>query len=637
MRSLVNPQDPVQMNWLGDSVEWGTVKAVDGLLISKGKKLGNNIIKEQYEFTNQTDRELFLREGDVAIYTPFQDNYDTSPECMTNRCHTHVWCGGEVAYVCALRMGGAGFHMGLCLTKGSIRSYSYERDLSKGNNDRGILILNVTPKVLAPGESIRIEWVIFWHKGKQDFYKKLENFSNYVRVEAERYVLFENEQFHLRIKSMTEVESRDVRIEKFYKPHESINKGAVLTAVGDCSFHIKDGIISVDETLEQAGEYLYQIKAGEVHTFCRAFVSPSLKELVRKRCHFLVANQQYHRADSHLDGAFLVFDNEAMDTFYQAKNEFNAGRERIGMGILLARFLQEEMDEEFARCLSEYVKYVTRELVDTSTGEVFNDAGRDNSRQSLYNAPWVARFFMEVYKFSGNKEFLKLTVRILDWYYSQNGARLYAYGLPMSELIECLEKEQMHPDSLRFLKYFMEHAEYLLENGTTYPAKEANYEQSVVAAAAGDLLEVYALTGEEKYLDAAEEHLALLELFVAKQPDYRMNECAIRHWDDFVYGKQQMYGDNYPNYRSALSGIAYLKYSRILKHMEEPSLDLTIRQFARKAFASMRGPLSLFFEDGSASCAYVYPYMVNDRCGEFYDGYANDQDWALYFLLQYQE
>ena len=116
-----------------------------------------------------------------------------------------------------------------------------------------------------------------------------------------------------------------------------------------------------------------------------------------------------------------------------------------------------------------------------------------------------------------------------------------------------------------------------------------------------------------------------------------MNECAIRHWDDFVYGKQQMYGDNYPNYRSALSGIAYLKYSRILKHMEEPSLDLTIRQFARKAFASMRGPLSLFFEDGSASCAYVYPYMVNDRCGEFYDGYANDQDWALYFLLQYQE
>ena len=41
-----------------------------------------------------------------------------------------------------------------------------------------------------------------------------------------------------------------------------------------------------------------------------------------------------------------------------------------------------------------------------------------------------------------------------------------------------------------------------------------------------------------------------------------------------------------------------------------------------------------FFEDGKASCAYVYPYRVNGVRAGFYDPFANDQDWALvYYLL----
>ena len=42
----------------------------------------------------------------------------------------------------------------------------------------------------------------------------------------------------------------------------------------------------------------------------------------------------------------------------------------------------------------------------------------------------------------------------------------------------------------------------------------------------------------------------------------------------------------------------------------------------------------LFFEDGKASCAYLYPYKIDGVKGQFYDPYANDQDWALvYYLL----
>ncbi len=44
----------------------------------------------------------------------------------------------------------------------------------------------------------------------------------------------------------------------------------------------------------------------------------------------------------------------------------------------------------------------------------------------------------------------------------------------------------------------------------------------------------------------------------------------------------------------------------------------------------------MFMPDGSASCAYVYPVSVNGRKGGYYDPYANDQDWGLYFMLRYK-
>ena len=48
----------------------------------------------------------------------------------------------------------------------------------------------------------------------------------------------------------------------------------------------------------------------------------------------------------------------------------------------------------------------------------------------------------------------------------------------------------------------------------------------------------------------------------------------------------------------------------------------------------LRNNLCLFFEDGKASCAYMYPYKIDGVKAEFYDPYANDQDWALvYYLL----
>jgi len=39
--------------------------------------------------------------------------------------------------------------------------------------------------------------------------------------------------------------------------------------------------------------------------------------------------------------------------------------------------------------------------------------------------------------------------------------------------------------------------------------------------------------------------------------------------------------------------------------------------------------LCLFQPDGQASCAYVYPRMIDGNPGRYFDAWANDQDWAL--------
>ncbi len=59
--------------------------------------------------------------------------------------------------------------------------------------------------------------------------------------------------------------------------------------------------------------------------------------------------------------------------------------------------------------------------------------------------------------------------------------------------------------------------------------------------------------------------------------------------------------------------------------------------FKEKADRTLKGVLSLFHEDGSASCAMVYPMSVNGVRAGFYDAWANDQDWGLYFALKYGE
>lgn len=106
----------------------------------------------------------------------------------------------------------------------------------------------------------------------------------------------------------------------------------------------------------------------------------------------------------------------------------------------------------------------------------------------------------------------------------------------------------LYPQSNDLLALYRKHADSIVKNGINYPPDEVNYEQSIVAPAASYTTQLYLLTGEDRYLEAASKHIRIFSLFNGELPDYRVNRIAIRHWDGYWFGKRQLYGDTFPHY-----------------------------------------------------------------------------------------
>jgi hypothetical protein len=130
---------------------------------------------------------------------------------------------------------------------------------------------------------------------------------------------------------------------------------------------------------------------------------------------------------------------------------------------------------------------------------------------------------------------------------------------------------------------------------------------------------------EDKYLAEAERQLAVLALFNGRQPHFRLNEISIRHWDGYWFGKRKMYGDVFPHYWSSLTGMAFFEHWKATGAADSLA----------RAEASLRGGLSAFNPDGSATCAYLFPETLNGIPSNFADPYANDQDWAMFYASEF--
>lgn len=613
--SLVCKDDEYQMNWIEGANTWGSIVLKDGygnLNVEKPKnvKTEDNTVQfdveqlnvkivrefvgeyfcESYTFKNTTDVTHIYGTGDIGICTPFNDNYQEASVCLKTRCHTHIWCGGECVYINAIRMGGEAPHIGLVLTQGSVMGYGLREN---GGNDRGDFVLYFDRFTLKPGAEYKVSWQIFKHNG-DDFYEKAEKINNLCSVGAEKYTLFPGEK-------------------------------TIIKTCGANAYYNGKELTEDEFSADCYGEHKIELCKDGKSTFIKINCVPELCEIISKRCKFIAEKQQCTDEESMLYGAYLAYDNETGEQVYSNRSDINSARERTAMGVLLSLYLQNNKDEKLKKSLDKYISFIKKEIFDENTGIVSNDAGHNNVWHRLYNYPWIAALFLEVFRLSGEKEYLNNMVSLIKAYYENGGDKFYCIGMPMSEAVKALDDTGMHEESRQIKALFLNHIENIIKIGTDYPGHEVTYEQSIVAPAVIYIFQGYLITGDERYITEGKKHLRILELFCGEQPDYHLNNIGIRHWDGYWFGKRRMFGDTFPHYWSTLNAIAYQYYYRITGEAE----------YERKAETVLRNNLCLFNNDGSASCAYIYPHTVNSEYGRFYDPWANDQDWALVHAIKF--
>ncbi len=644
LRSFVLKADPDRMNWVEGRATWGLVRALCGhdepelipflsvretgekiiseygndelhLTVERSVSAGGGL-REEYILSSLDGAPFFFNRGDLGIYATFNDSYADAETCLKQRCHAHIWCGEEVSYVRALKMGFADWNAGLILRHGSLNAYRVERIASEISNDRGDFLLHVTPAVIEPGEELRIEWELFAYPGDGFEQTLLEKYPGVVLIESENDTVFPGEPFRLTARCAS-----------------PIGEAAVLLNGEPLPVRISGSTLQVGYLPETCGEYVFHFEIDGVHTVARCRRVEDRETILRRRIDFLIHCQQYRKPGSPLDGAFLIYDNEERRPFFKKNvGDHNAGRERLGMGLLIARYLQTHHVPEYFDALERFEAFLLRELFDTETGEVFNTIGRTMWTR-LYNAPWMITFFLELFRLKKESRYLDYIFRAARRYYEGGGARFYPNGAQFSALIPVFRANNREEEADLLTRYCREHVENIARNGGNYPAHEVRFEQTI-AAPASDLTAEYALVFDApEIVESCALHTRILSRFDGRQPDYRLNGIPIRHWDGYWFGKLRLYGDTFPHYWSVLSARAYLRCELLTG-------DRTRHNRAERC---LRNTLCLFHEDGSASCAYVYCHsvvMIDDegrreprRFGERNDPWANDQDFALYFHL----
>ena len=576
-------------------------------------------LTETYTFTNPGSQPLTVPSGQLGILAPLFDEYNDAQTCNGKRCNVHLWMGHNVSWINAMRMGGKSPHLGLILSAGELDSYSIA-PRRWTSNDRGTFVVHPPALTLAPGGTYRISWRLFWHQGWESFWQRAYQTPGFIQMTVRRYSVPVGQPVELSIDAAQSLDGAVLLADGVEFP---------LTGTGS---HRKASIPT-----KNPGDLRVELRQAKASTWLRALVTPDPMKLIEARARFIVEHQQRQSPGDKLDGALLAYDNQTNSQFYSDKdNDTNAGRERVGMGVLLAQYFplckDASLKAAIKTALDKYDAFIARELQDAN-GTVFNDVGRRGGFRRGYNYPWIAHFHVAMYQADGRKEHLDNLHRTLRSFYEKGGAANYVIGLPIPEILAVFEKAGMSKERADALGWFRKHADTIQQNGTNFPRCEVNYEQSIVGPAVQILLETYQATDDVKYLDAARALLLPLEAFAGQQPDYHLNEISIRHWDDYWFGERssRTYGDTFPHYWSTINSVVFDRWAAITKN---PA-------YADRADRILAQNFCEFFPDGRGSCAYVYPQEIVDgggkrHPGQFADPFANDQDWTLvnYLLIQ---
>ncbi|KAL5045552.1 hypothetical protein BDW71DRAFT_208361 [Aspergillus fruticulosus] len=672
--SIVNPHDNASMSWISGPEDtpwqplgsrWGlgyvdlgplhrsfwqnpnvtlnkdrmsAVYALDGLEVRVTRTLGeeNGTLEECYVFTNTGDESLTLDDQgpeSFAIYTPFNDHYTSTTDVLEHRAHAHVWAnGGASSWVKLTRMGLRGPHLGLVLTQGALQGYSIEgRNRVTLSNTRGIFLLHPAIPMLESGESGRVCWELFWHTDWDEFFEKaMQRSSQFLHVTATKWTAVAGESVNLTVSG-----------QRADRAVAANNQGPELELVpiGNAAYSTS---VQTGKPGEQEVTFIVREDTEQSNSTVILDVIPDIDALIADRIKFITTNQQLSTdfPDESKAGAYAVYDNqmEGIVTF-DTSSDRNTGRERVGMGVLIARWLQKHPNssQDVEDSLRIYYDYVNNKLQEADGYVRSWPIGARDTSLRLYNWPWVMQLHLQMAKL-GNKETTshgnytatpsqRLLATIERFYTEEDAYNYYPINLPILESLTYFAKDGNEDAVARLRTLFSAHGESIASVGSAYPSSEVNYEQSIIAPAAIILLELYRSTNESKWLDAAHGHFNRLEAFGGRQPDFHLHDIAIRHWDGYWFGKDRMWGDTFPHYWSTLTAIA-------MHHYAVATGD---ESYKTRAEGILRANLVLFDEEGRGYCAFIYPTSVDGRAGGYLDPYANDQDWALAHLLALSE
>ncbi|MBQ8388701.1 MAG: hypothetical protein IJX46_07230 [Clostridia bacterium] len=641
--------DTSGMDWVLENSEWGQVERFGtqsvtlegGRLITVARhesgKLGLTVERfvedgkytEVYRVKNLIDLDCFVTPDDFGIFFPFDCKMIRAniTEQFVKKCTAHVWCGENTSWIYGAKIGGKPPYLVAHLTEGSMSEYSIHRDLSMTrscSDYRGIILMNPAPASILAGEEAIYKFVYeATDKHPRDY---LREETDAICIESDKFSVFEGEPTVLDVYCRRGVEGLTAVCGREALPTETVSPThARVTFASD-----------------KIGEYTVRVSTGGKTTVARINVLLPLGELLERRAHFIAEKQQYHKAGSPLDGAYLVYDRDLESVHYDGWTDCNSCRERVVMGIIVAKQLQRKFDQGLYDSLMKYIEFIEREIFNTETMFVEGGLRKYGLPRRGYNEPWISLLYRELYEVTHDNRHLDYSARVLIEFFKFWGVLYGGCCVEPNETAVILRRNGMNEYADALDTYAKDHADVLLRNryeATGYT--ETGYEHETPNGRGFALFNHYTVSKDEKYLDLAHDNVVSASSFYAFQPDFHFNRISVRHWDCYWFGKRKIYGDTMPHYWSARAAKMYNAMDIALG----TDHSVLIRQI-------LLGNLCLYREDGFASNNYLAPYVVNDFVpegkltgsthtevrgrfrGKEKDAFANDQDWALYYAIR---
>ena len=523
-------------------------------------------ISFSYTFKNNGKERAELKEGDLGIYVPFCDRFDDPEISLRRRVHAHVRTQG-VCYVYCERYSGDLPALGLVMTKGESYSYALERGAYKG--ERGEILLRLPEMALAPQESYTCEFSLFPCNGREDFFKKADEFG-LLTATASNLTAFEGEEIS-------------------FNSSRAIN---LKTEDGELPF--VDGVCRL--TASGVGEHQAEILSGDQKLCVKYFVVA--KDVAAKRASFVTERQ--YLSEGRFQGAFSAYDNKNDEVVIRSgvRSPFNLGGFRAAPLLFLLREGQKStLSEDIKAKITSSVAFYDREIY--LGGEVADDVGGKRARlcKRYYNYPLFSAIKFEQYRYSGDLGALMQSAVILANHY-KSGA---VYEITPAEMIvRALREEKKDAVADEIVELIAAAADKLIASGNKYASfKGLPYGPEIVYGSLSTLLDAYFLTGKEYYLLVAEEHVARLVTFSFPSLNYQTDNVPEIFQQDRGNGLTY---DMSPHFTAAHFAVVYNKYYRATGDARYNDLSRVIA----------RACLTLFDEHGAGGRSKAASIVVND-------------------------